>query len=71
MRLTILNHVDVIFLPGPLIWLCVFVFVCCWPPSRPVCPNYEVVEFQPWTVTDPDLGSGANAYTIYMTPSHL
>ena len=45
--------------------------VCCWPPARPRCPNHEVVDFQPWTVTDPDLGSGANAYTISNPPHQL
>ena len=28
-----------------------FVCMCCWPPARGVCTNYEVVEFQPRTVT--------------------
>ena len=32
---------------------------CCWycPPLREVCPNYEVVELQPRTLTTPYLGS--------------
>ena len=45
------------------------VCVCCWPPARPVCPNHEVVEFLPRTVTDPDLGSVANAYNISIPPA--
>ena len=28
--------------------------------SKGVCPNYEVVEFQPQRVTPTDLGSGTN-----------
>ena len=43
--------------------------VCFRPPARLVCPNHEVVEFQPRKVTDPDLGSDANAYTIYIPPT--
>ena len=31
----------------------VFLVVCYWPPVRGVCPNYEVVEFKPRTVTPP------------------
>ena len=30
------------------------VCVCNWPPFRGVCPNYEVVEFQPQTVAPPE-----------------
>ena len=26
-----------------------YVFLCCRTPARGVCPNYEVVEFQPRT----------------------
>ena len=37
---------------------------CCWPPVRELCPNYEVVEFHPRTLTTPDLGSIAYCYTI-------
>ena len=33
-----------------VIYLC----VCCWTPVRGVCPNYEMVEFQPQTVTPPE-----------------
>ena len=33
------------------IYLCVC--VCYWAPVRVVCPNHEVVELQPWTVTPP------------------
>ena len=32
-----------------------------------ICPNHEVVVFQPWTGTDPYLGSIAN-YTFYYNP---
>ena len=42
------------------------VCVCYRPPVRVVCLNHEVVDFQPRTVTAPDLGSGANAYTYYI-----
>ena len=28
--------------------------------------NYEVVEFQPWTLTTPDLGSAAYCYVTYL-----
>ena len=45
--------------------MCVCVF---WPPARPVCPNHELVEFEPRTVTGPDLGSVANTYTIFLSP---
>ena len=44
------------------------VCVCCRTPDRPVFPNNEVVEFQPRTVTSPDLGSVAKAYTIFLSP---
>ena len=37
------------------IYVCVCVCVCYWPPVRGVCPNYEVLDFQPWTVTPPKL----------------
>ena len=46
---------------------------CCWywPPVREVCHNYEVVEFQPWTLTTPDLGSIAYCYIAYLLdPPH-
>ena len=33
---------------------CVGVGVGCWSPVRVVCPNYEVVEFQPRKVTPPE-----------------
>ena len=35
-----------------------------WPPVREVCPNYEVVEFQLWTLTTPDLGFFAYCYSL-------
>ena len=37
-----------------------------------MCPNYEVVVFQPWTVTPPYLGTIAYCYTFKLgLPSHL
>ena len=35
------------------------------PPAHQVCPNNEVVEFQPQAVPSSDLGSETNAYTVY------
>ena len=43
------------------------VLLCLRPPVRGVCPNHEVVVFQPWTGTAPDLGAVAN-YTFYSNP---
>ena len=40
---------------------------CIWPPFRVVCPNHEVVVFQPWAGTAPYLGSVAN-YTSCSNP---
>ena len=37
-------------------------FFFFWPPVLEVCPNYEVVVYQPWTGTPLDLGSVANCY---------
>ena len=34
------------------------------PPVREMCLNYEVVEFQPCTVTPPHLGSVTFCYTL-------
>ena len=50
-------------------WTSVFncVCVCCRRLYRSVCPNHEVVEFQPRTVTNTYLGSDANTYTIFPT----
>ena len=42
--------------------------VCNWPPFSEVCPNYEVVMFQPWTVTPPCLGYVA--IVTYIISSH-
>ena len=42
----------------------VYVYVYFWPPVRTVCPNHDVVVFQPRTGTAPDLVSVAN-YTFY------
>ena len=45
---------------------------CYWPPVCEVCPNYEVVEFQPRTFTTPYLGSVAYFYVAYLLkPPHL
>ena len=35
-----------------------------WPPVCDVCPNYEVVDFQPQTLTTLDLGSVAYFYYL-------
>ena len=43
---------------------------CYWPPVCEVCPNYEVVEFQPRTLTTPDLGSVAYCYVLLLDPSY-
>ena len=43
--------------------------VCFRPPASPVCLNHEVLELQPWTLTGPDLGSDANAYTVSNPPA--
>ena len=37
-----------------------------WPPIREVCPNYEVVMFQPRIGTPPDLVSVANCYVVIL-----
>ena len=37
-----------------------------WPPVHEVCPNYEVVMFQPQTGTPLDLGSVANFYVAML-----
>ena len=44
-------------MPPSTVVLCVCVREFTWPPVRAVCPNYEVVVFQPLTVTPPHLGS--------------
>ena len=46
----------------------IHVCVCCQPPSRPVCLNHKLVEFQPWILTGPYLVSVANSYTIFLSP---
>ena len=51
--------------------MCLCVCVCCWTPECPVFPNDEVVELQPWAVTNPDLGSGSNVYTISNPPPNM
>ena len=40
--------------------ICVCVCVYFQPPVRAVCPNNEVVVFQTWIGTAPELGSVAN-----------
>ena len=42
--------------------------MCFRPPAHMVCPNHEVVDLQPQKVTNPYLGSVANAYTISISP---
>ena len=32
-----------------------YLCVCYWPPIREVCSNNEVVMFQPWTLTTPEI----------------
>ena len=53
------------------VYVCVCVCVCYRPPFHAVCPNHEVVLFQPRTVTASDLGYVANIATILALPSHL
>ena len=45
--------------------------VCVYlrPQAHPVCPNHEVMKFQPRRVSGTDLGSDANSYTIPNPPS--
>ena len=40
----------------PIPYLYISLCVCNCPPFRGVCPNYEVMEFQPWKVTSQNLG---------------
>ena len=42
-----------------------------WTPVREVCPNYEVVMFQPWTETPLDLVSVDNCYIAILLNSCL
>ena len=37
-----------------------------WSSFYDVCPNYEVVMFQPWTGTPPDLGFVANCFVAML-----
>ena len=54
------------------VWYHCCVCVCYWPPVHEVCPNYEVVVFQPWKLTTLDLGSVAYCYIAYLlNPPHL
>ena len=45
---------------------------CCWywPPVCEVCPNYEVAEFQNWTLTTTDLGYFAYCYVQLLNSTH-
>ena len=47
-----------------VLWCCFC--CCCWycAPVREVCPNFEVVGFQPRTLNTPDLGSFAYSYFL-------
>ena len=47
------------------------VCVCTWPPVREVCPKYELVVFQPWTVTPLHLVSIAVVKLKLYLPPHL
>ena len=63
-----INHEwnNTVTLLGPHVWW------CNRPPVREVCLNYEVVIFQPRTVTPPHLGSVAYRYTFKLgLPPHL
>ena len=42
-----------------------FVLLFSWPPVRGVCPNHDVVMFQPRTLTPQYLGSAFNCYASY------
>ena len=55
----------------PQFIVCVCLCVCYWPPFREVCPNYEVVKFQPPFLITPDLGSVAYCNVAYLlVPPH-
>ena len=58
-------------MPPSTVVLCVCVREFTWPPVRAVCPNYEVVVFQPLTVTPPHLGSVAIVTVKLPLPPHL
>ena len=45
----------------------IVLLLCVWPSVCVMCPNHDVVVFQPWTGTAPYLGSVAN-YTFYSNP---
>ena len=47
-------------------WGEMLLLLLTWPPVREVCPNHEVVIFQPWTGTSPDLGSTAYCYVVIL-----
>ena len=45
------------------------VYMCYRPPVHEVCPNYEVVEFQPWKVTPPEPRIYCLLLRIYTCPA--
>ena len=53
-------------------WILMDICVCYWPPVRVVCPNHEVLEFQPRIWTTSDLGS-VDIFTTWNLelPPHL
>ena len=52
-------------------FVCVCVCVCYWRPVHEFFPYYEVVMFQPRTLTTPDLGSVDYCYIAYvLNPPH-
>ena len=72
--LVVFNVID-----NVIIWHNLFVFITInrtyelgvvvyWPPVRAVLPNYEVVEFQPQSVTAPDLGYFVYWYVAIPVP---
>ena len=44
------------------------VCMCYWPTVRGLCPNYYVVEFQPWTLIPLQLGYVAYCYIAILDP---
>ena len=56
----------ILFVDVFLLSVCVCVCVCYWPLVHEVFPNYEVVMFQPWTLTTPYLGSVTCCYIAYL-----
>ena len=51
-------------------YLSVVSLLLSWPPVRELCPNHEVVVFQPQTGTSPDLGSITYCYiAVLLSPT--